>query len=996
MESKPGMIGMDRRSFLKAGGSALALSLCHLELLPMNAMAQAAGKDGNGNKAAAELSPLEAAAELEYRSFEDLYRKKWHWDSVAKSTHFVNCWYQRNCSWNVYVKNGIAWREEQAATYEQVDPNVPDYNPRGCQKGACYSQRMYDAGRLTHPLRRVGARGEGKWMRVSWDEALADIADRMIDVMRTDGPGAITWDPGTANAGGGASTAPYRLGFILDTPMIDVNTEVGDHHQGAQVTVGKISFSGSMDDLFYSDLILVWGANPVYTQIPNAHFINEARYNGAKVVSIAPDYNASSIHADLWIGVNSGSDAALGLSLAQVIIEEKLHQPDFIREQTDLPLLVREDNQQYLRQRDLKKDGREDVFYVWDEKTRSLRQAPQKSLALGKLRPALEGRYQVTLPDGRKVFVQTVFSRLRQQLDSRWKPEQTAATTGVAPATVRRLARMIGKARAAIYLTQSTFSKYYHGIEMERCQILVLTLCGHIGKKGSGITGFPAVSIDGAQSAVIAPGNLPPSLGGLVVAAGAAPAFIKGKIAGKSDEAIIYDIVADKYREGSFIAGNLFYYHVGLQALYGSSKKYDKTMKRELASFLEESYQKGWQIRPPQNKQRIFFELGGNILRRARGYDVLEKTLVKELDLLVTIDWRMSNTALHSDYVLPAAGWYEKDDILWATPLSPYIHIISRAIEPLGESKAEYAILCLLMKAIQQRAKARDIRHFNDRTGKQRRLDNVYDEFTFNGRFPEDKPEALLEHVLSQTTMLNGIDWKTLKQKGYERITGLGMNFINIGNATDIKPNETITANTWHTEKKQPWPTLTRRIQFYIDHPYYLEQGEQLPTHKDSPPIGGDYPLILNGAHTRWSIHAAWRDHPNLLRLGGRGEPTVWMGTRDAASRGIQDNDRVRVYNDIGAFETLAKVVPSLRPGQVIIYHAWEPYQYKNHKSYGTLTPNPFNPLSLAGGYGHLQPLPEANTPGPTDRDTRVEIEKIGARTAAAARQSAAAAKPKP
>lgn len=961
---------MTRRTFLKAGGGALLLSLVYLRLNqdePVDAVRPARPADTVDKTG------------VKYASFEDIYRKKWTWDSVAKSTHFVNCWYQRNCSWNVFVKNGIAWREEQSATYEQIDPNIPDFNPRGCQKGAAYSQRMYDAGRVKYPLKRVGERGEGKWKRVSWDEALADIGNRVVDVMTSDGPGAITWDPGTANAGGGSSTAPYRAGFILDTPLIDVNTEVGDHHPGAQTTVGKISFSSSMDDMFHSDLILIWGGNPAYTQIPNAHFITEARYHGAEIVAIAPDLNASAIHADLWLSVNAGSDAALALSMAQVVVSENLHRVDFIREQTDLPLLVREDNRHYLRQSDIEKGGRDDVFYVWDEITQSLQPAPAKSLALGELKPALEGNYNVRLRGAKPVTVRPVFALQREQLDARWTPEQTAKTTGVSPKVVRRLARMLANARAAMCVTQSVFSKYYHGIEMERCQILLFSLCGQMGRKGSGVTGFPALTIDGAQSTVVAPGNLAPSLAVMTVAAGAAPQFIKGKLDGKTDEMILTDIVADKYREGGFIAGNLYYYHVGLQALYGSSKKYDPTMKRELASFLEEAYRKGWQIRPPKQRQRIFFEIGGNILRRARAYDVLEDTLVKELDLLVTLDWRMSNTALHSDYVLPAAGWYEKDDILWATPLSPYIHCISRAVEPLGEAKADYAVICLLMKTIQQRAQARGVTHFTDRAGVRRRLDNVYDEFTFGGRFNEDKPEAILEHVLEQTTNLNGINWQQLKEKGFERVTGLGMSFINLGNATDIKPNETITANTWHTEKKMPWPTLTRRIQFYIDHPFYLEQGEELPTHKDSPPIGGNYPLMLNGAHARWSIHAAWRDNPTLLRIGGRGEPTVWIGAHDAATRGISDNDRVRVFNDIGSYETLAKVVPSLRPGQVIVYHAWEPYQFKDRKSYSVLTPSPLNPLSLAGGYTHLQPVPEANTPGPTDRDTRVDIEKIGA-----------------
>jgi DMSO reductase family type II enzyme molybdopterin subunit len=956
---------MKRRNFLKAGGGAALLTLSYLKLKsdPVHVTAPA----------------MRPAKRIEYGGFEDIYRKKWMWDRVAKSTHFVNCWYQRNCSWNVFVKSGIAWREEQSATYEPIDPNIPDFNPRGCQKGACYSQRMYDAGRLLHPLKRVGARGEGKWVRVSWDEALAAIGDKVVEVMASDGPGAITWDPGTANAGGGASTAPYRAGFILDTPLIDVNTEVGDHHPGAQTTLGKISFSGSMDDMFHSDLVLIWGGNPAATQIPNAHFIQEARYHGAQIVSIAPDFNASAIHADLWVSLKPGSDAALALSMAQVIVSERLQRDDFIREQSDLPLLVREDSQRYLRQSDLEADGRDDVFYVWDEHRQQVQAAPDRTLALDGIKPALEGRYPVRLQGakGSEIHVRPVFAGLREQLDARWTPEQTAATTGVAPAVVRKLARLIATARAALCITQSVFSKYYHGIEMERCQILVFTLCGQIGRKGAGITGFPALTVDGNQSTVVAPGHLPPSLAVMTVAAGAAPQFIRGKIEGKTDEAILYDIVAEQYRAGGFVAGNLYYYHVGLQALYGSSAKYDKTMKRELQSFLEEAYREGWQIRPSQTRQRIFFEIGGNILRRARGYDVLEKTLIQELDLLVTVDWRMSNTALHSDYVLPAAGWYEKDDILWATPLAPYIHIISRAVEPLGEAKPDYAIICLLMKAIQQQARARGVSHFTDRAGKQRPLDNVYDEFTFGGRFTEDQPEAILEHVLKQTTNLNGIDWQSLKEKGFERVTGLGMSFINIGNATDIKPNETITANTWHTEKKTPWPTLTRRIQFYIDHPFYLEQGEALPTHKDSPPIGGQYPLMLNGAHARWSIHAAWRDNPHLLRIGGRGEPTVWMGTQDAAARGIRDNDRVRVFNDIGAYETLAKIVPGLRPGQVVVYHAWEPYQFKGRKSYSVLTPSPINPLSLAGGYTHLQPLPEANTPGPSDRDTRVEIEKI-------------------
>ena len=140
---------VSRRDFLKGtGGAVLTLSLGELALrVPEAEGARAAGGT--------------ASALPEYRHWEDLYRKRWTWDRVAKGTHFVNCWYQRGCNWNVYVKEGIVFREEQAGTYPQTNADVPDFNPRGCQKGACYSQRMYDAGRLQHPLKRVGARGEG-------------------------------------------------------------------------------------------------------------------------------------------------------------------------------------------------------------------------------------------------------------------------------------------------------------------------------------------------------------------------------------------------------------------------------------------------------------------------------------------------------------------------------------------------------------------------------------------------------------------------------------------------------------------------------------------------------------------------------------------------------------------------------------------------------------------------------------------------------------------
>ena len=137
--------------------------------------------------------------------------------------------------------------------------------------------------------------------------------------------------------------------------------------------------------------------------------------------------------------------------------------------------------------------------------------------------------------------------------------------------------------------------------------------------------------------------------------------------------------------------------------------------------------------------------------------------------------------------------------------------------------------------------------------------------------------------------------WEELKKHGYARFTGVGNSIVSIGNATPITADDTITPLVDHVIDKKPYPTLSRRIQFYLDQELYLEMGEQLPVHKDPPTAGGRYPLQLTGGHTRWSIHSAWRDDKLMLRQQ-RGEPVAYMSTADAAARGIHDgNARARL-----------------------------------------------------------------------------------------------------
>ena len=112
-----------------------------------------------------------------------------------------------------------------------------------------------------------------------------------------------------------------------------------------------------------------------------------------------------------------------------------------------------------------------------------------------------------------------------------------------------------------------------------------------------------------------------------------------------------------------------------------------------------------------------------------------------------------------------------------------------------------------------------------------------------------------------------------------------------------------------------------------------------------------------------------------MLRLQ-RGGPAVWVAKRDALARGISDGDRIRVFNDVGEFEAEAKVAASVQPGQAIIYHAWEPYQFKGWKGQQEPVAAPWKALHLAGGYGQIHYRAIYSAPGHSPRAQTVEIAK--------------------
>ena len=224
--------GTNRREVLAAGGAAmLALSLRYT-----TALGEARG------------------TQQPYGRWEDLMRKKWTWDRVVRGTHGTNC--TGNCAFNVYVKNGIVWREEQQGEYGRSE-DAPDYGPRGCQKGLRHAKYMYGKQRVLYPMKRVGrarrgqvgARqlGPGDWPRSPTASSTHYVAF---------GPRSISFDLGTQMVLKRASFAALgRFATVTGIEMPEAFAGVGDLPTGVLMTVGEPLLGDTMAAVFKSQLL---------------------------------------------------------------------------------------------------------------------------------------------------------------------------------------------------------------------------------------------------------------------------------------------------------------------------------------------------------------------------------------------------------------------------------------------------------------------------------------------------------------------------------------------------------------------------------------------------------------------------------------------------------------------------------------------------------------------------------------------------------------------
>ncbi|HLK49616.1 MAG TPA: molybdopterin-dependent oxidoreductase [Bryobacteraceae bacterium] len=232
------------------------------------------------------------------------------------------------CSLLINVENGRGSRL-------RGNPAHPVTRGFLCGKVAQYLEREYAPSRLLYPLRRIGAKGEGKFERISWDEALDSIASRLKAVAAEFGPEAIlpysyAGTMGLLNGAGMDRRFFHRLGASrLDRTICSTAGSAG-----LTEALG-LRYGTEPEQFGHARLILAWGANILGTNVHLWPFIVEARRNGAKFYTIDPYRNRTGALADKHFFIHPGSDTALALAMMHVIIGDGLHDAAYVRDHTE-------------------------------------------------------------------------------------------------------------------------------------------------------------------------------------------------------------------------------------------------------------------------------------------------------------------------------------------------------------------------------------------------------------------------------------------------------------------------------------------------------------------------------------------------------------------------------------------------------------------------------------------------------------------------------------
>ncbi len=751
------------------------------------------------------------------------------------------------------------------------------WEPRCCQKGLALGRRFYgdrrvkgvwvrkgfsdwvQAGfprdpRTGAPPKEYFNRGQDTWLKLSFDEAYGLVAQALLNIAQTySGPEgtkrlqAQNYDPAmieatheagtqTVKARGGmpflGATRIYGLArfanmlALLDQHIRNVSPKqalggrVWDNYSWhTDLPPGHPMVTGQQTvdfDLFTAEnakLITLWGMNWICTKMPDAHWLTEARQRGAKVITIATEYQATSNKADEVIIIRPGTDAALALGVASFIINEKLYDEEYVKTFTDLPLLVRMDTLKLLRASEIIKDYQpaELSNYVkvlkFDEKpnpnvTQGVQYISEKARAewgdfvvwdAVKNKPAvvtrdhvgefftgldlaLEGTLTVKMLDGKEIKVRPVFDLIKEYLKE-FTPQKVSEVSWAPSEAIVNLARQIAANKASTLLSHGMGPNHFFNADLkDRALFLIAALTkniGHFGGSPGSYAGNYRVALFNGLPQYVAEDPFNTELDQTKPA--------KTKSYAKAESA--------------------HYYNYGDRPLRVGKKLF--TGKTHI----------------PTPTKFMWFANSNSLLGNSKwGYDVIHNTLPK-IEAIIVNEWWWTMSCEYADVVFGVDSWGElKYPDMCGSVTNPFVQVFPRTPLPrIFDTRSDietYAGVAEKLAELTGDQRFKDYWHF----------------------VRENRVDVYLQRICDASSSLRGYQFTELEEQAKKGTPMLKL----------LRTYPKIVG--WEqTQESKPWYTKTGRLEFYREEDEFIEHGENLPVYREPVDATPHEPNVIVG-----------------------------------------------------------------------------------------------------------------------------------------------------
>lgn len=734
------------------------------------------------------------------------------------------------------------------------------WDPRVCQKGLALTRRFYGDRRVSGCMIRAGYkkwyedgfprekdglppkkyfnRGRDEWLRISHDEGATIAAAVLKNIAET-----YSGDEGKrrlkaqkyddvcieAAEGAGVRTMKFRGGMpllgitrifgmyrlansmaLLDAHVRKVGPDQAlgakgfdnyswhtDLPPGHPMVTGQQTVEFDLNSVEYAKTVVVWGMNWITTKMPDAHWLTEARLKGVKIVVIACEYSATASKGDDVIVVRPGTTPALALGLANVILKEKLYDEAYVRQWTDMPVLVRTDTLKYLRAQDVFGGQIADLKqtrvlakgepepppithtinittqamreewgdYVWWDRAANAPKLLTRDMVgqnSNVTNPLMEGSVEVKLADGKTVRCRPVFDLIREYA-AHFTPKTTEEITWAPAAAVEGLAREIARnPGTTLFAIGMGPNQFFNSDNKDRDTLLLAALTGNIGRIGGNVGSYA--------------GNY------RVALFNGSPQYINENP---------FDIELDPAKP----ARPRQYWKPESAHYYNHEDHPLKVGNRLLTG----------STHIPTPTKSMWFANANSILGNVKWHFNTVINVLPRIEMIAVNEWWWTASCEWADIVFGVDSWAElKHPDMTASVTNPFLVVFPRTpMKRIFNTMGDIEVFTLAASK------------FAALTGDQR----FNDYWKFVREFNTD---VYLQRILDHSSNTKGYRFADLEAKAKQGIPAL----LNSRTTPKAVGYDQVTDS-------RPWYTKSGRLEFYRDEDEFIEAGENLPVHRE-------------------------------------------------------------------------------------------------------------------------------------------------------------------